>query len=40
MDANFFAINPIDWHLEYDQGIIEFYVDASFAIGPIDWHLE
>ena len=39
MDTNF-AIGPINWHLESDQGVTEFYVDASFAIGPIDWQLE
>ncbi len=39
MDANF-AIRPIGWQLELDQGIIEFYVDATFAIGPINWQFE
>ena len=39
MDANF-AIGPIGWQLELDQGITEFFLDASFAIGPIDWQLE
>ena len=39
MDANF-AIGPIDWQLELDQGITEFFLDASFAIRSIDWQLE
>ena len=39
MDANF-AIRPVDWQLELDQGVTEFYVDANLAIGPIDWQLE
>ena len=42
MDANF-AIGPLNWQLELDQGvtefydqiITEFYVNANFAIGPI-----
>jgi hypothetical protein len=39
VDANF-AIRPVDWQLELDQGVTEFYVDANLAIGPIDWQLE
>ncbi len=39
MDANF-AIGPINWQLELDQGVTEFYVDVHFALGPIDWQLE
>ena len=39
MDANV-AIGPIDWQLELDQGVTEFYVYAYFAIKPIDWQLE
>jgi hypothetical protein len=31
VDANF-AILPVDWQFEFDQGITEFYVDANFAI--------
>jgi hypothetical protein len=39
VDANF-AIRPIGWQLELEQGITEFYVDTTFAILPIDWQLE
>jgi hypothetical protein len=39
MDANF-AIRPVDWQLELDQGVTDFYMDANLAIGPIDWQLE
>ena len=39
MDATV-AIGPINWQLELDQGIKEFYVDANFAIRPIDWQSE
>jgi hypothetical protein len=39
VDANF-AIGPIGWQLELDQGITEFYVDATFSIGPIDYQFE
>jgi hypothetical protein len=39
VDTNF-AIGPIEWQLELDQGVTEFYVDANFAIRPIDWILE
>jgi hypothetical protein len=39
VDANF-AIGPINWQLELDQGITEFYVDANFAIGPFVWQFE
>jgi len=35
-----FAIRPINWQLELDQGVTEFYVDTNFAIGTIDWILE
>jgi hypothetical protein len=39
MDASF-AIGSIDWQLESNKGVIEFYVDTNFAIGPpIDWQL-
>jgi len=30
------AIGPINWQLELEHGITEFYVDANFAIGPND----
>ena len=39
MDANF-AITPIEWQLELDQGVTEFYVGANFAIGPFFWQLD
>jgi hypothetical protein len=39
VDVNF-AIAPINWQLEFYQGVTEFYVDANFAIPPIDWQLE
>jgi hypothetical protein len=41
VDSNF-AIKQINWQLEFDQGVTEFYVnvDANVAIGPIDWILE
>jgi hypothetical protein len=39
VDANF-TIGPIDWQLQLDQGVTEFYVAATFAIGPIEWQLE
>jgi hypothetical protein len=34
-----FAIQPMDWQLELDQGVTEFYMDTNFAIGTIDWKL-
>jgi len=34
VEANI-AIGPIDWQLELDQGVTEFYMNANFAIGPI-----
>jgi hypothetical protein len=36
----YFAIKPIDWQLEWDQGVTDFYVDANVALGTIDWQLE
>ena len=39
MDANF-AIRPVDWQLELDQGVTEFYVDAKFVIRSLNWQLE
>ena len=40
MEATF-AIGPIDWPLELDQGVTEFYVAANIAIvPPIDWQVE
>ena len=39
VEANF-AIGPINWQLELDQGVTDFYMDFNFAIGPIDWQLE
>ena len=35
MVANF-AIGPIDWRLELDQGLTEFHMDVNFAIRPIE----
>ena len=35
-----FAIRPIKWQLELDQGVTEFYVYTNFAIGTIDWIFE
>ena len=29
---NDFSIGPLDWQLELDQGLTEFYVDTNFAI--------
>jgi hypothetical protein len=37
---NDFSIGPLDWQLELDQGLTEFYVDTNFAIWPINWQLE
>jgi hypothetical protein len=34
------AIRPIDWQLELDQGVTDFFVDANVAIGPIGWQIE
>ena len=39
MYANF-AIRPIGWQLELDQGTTDFYVGAILAIRPINWQLE
>ena len=39
MDANF-AIKPINWQLEFDQGITEFYEDVNFIIRSLNWQLE
>ena len=36
MDPNF-AIGPMDWQLELDQGVTEFYADTHFAIRTLDW---
>jgi hypothetical protein len=30
VDANF-AIKPINWQLEFDQGVTEFYMDAKLC---------
>ena len=34
MEANI-AIGPIDWQLELDQDVTDFYLVATVAIGPI-----
>jgi hypothetical protein len=39
VDANV-AIGPINWQLEWDQGVTDCYVDANFAISPFVWILE
>jgi len=39
VDANF-VIRSLNWQLELDQGVTDFYVDTNFAIGTIDWILE
>jgi len=39
VDANF-AIGTIDWQLDLDQGITDFYVDTNFAVRPFVWQLE
>jgi hypothetical protein len=39
VDATF-AIGTINWQLELDQGVTEFYVDANFAIRTVNWQLE
>ena len=36
----YWQVAPIDWHLELNWSITEFYVDSNFAIGPIDRQLE
>jgi hypothetical protein len=35
-----FAIGPINWQLEFDQGVTEFYVDTKFVIRSLNWQLE
>jgi hypothetical protein len=39
VDANF-AIKPINWQLEFEQGVTKFYVDINFVIRSLNWQLE
>ncbi len=39
MDA-IFTIKLIDWQLELDHRVTEFYMNTNYVFIPVDWQLE